>query len=434
MEIDQNPGLKTFLINSFSAFPNISPLFTVQDAAIQKVKILDFPTRKDEEWKYSSPQSWLGKNFQFETEEKIFSQVQFDNFIVPGLEANNLVFVNGKYQRQLSNIISNPDELIIEPIESAVNKYPELLKTYLGSMADFKNNIFTAINTSQIKEGIFIHIPSGAKVNVPVVLYYISDNNGPIISNTRNLIVAGKGSESSLVEIYTGSQQSNDCFVNSVTEISVPENARVKYFKILNESNNNYHIGSTEVKQQRDSYFESTTINLGGAYIRNNLNLVMDGENCESHMFGLSISSENQLIDNHTLADHQKPNCYSNEIYKSILSDKSTGVFNGKIFVRKDAQKTNAFQSNKNIVLSQDATMNTKPQLEIFADDVKCSHGATVGQLDESMLFYMQARGIGKEKARRLLMQAFANEITDNILKGPFKNYLEDAIVGKLEK
>jgi len=433
MDTVQSLDLKSYLINSLENRFSSNAIDSIRKEALNAFENLNFPNQKNEEWRYSNPQNWLKHDFSLENRRINYSLSDFEKFQIPNLEANVLVFVNGKYQESLSKIISHEDEIIIEPINIALEKHSELIKKHYCKSIDIKKNIFTALNTIIYNEGVFIYVYPNKVINDPIILYFISDAEKPLIVNTRNLLIADKGSEVAYVEIFEGNDDQAPYFTNTVTEISVEQNARVKYFKVQKEGNNNYHIGTTEVNQQKYSFFESTTVSLTGSYIRNNLNLILDGENCESHMYGLSVSSGKQLIDNHTLADHQKPNSFSNEIYKSILNDKSIGVFNGKVFVRQDAQKTNAFQSNKSIVLSADAVMNTKPQLEIFADDVKCSHGATVGQLDESMLFYMQARGIGKEKARRLLMQAFANEITDKISIEPLKAYLEDAIIKKLE-
>jgi Fe-S cluster assembly protein SufD len=223
-------------------------------------------------------------------------------------------------------------------------------------------------------------------------------------------------------------------FTNIVTEIVVQENATVTYTKVQNESDQAYIIGTTQVYQARDSKFSATTVSLSAALIRNNLNIVLDAENCEANLFGLYMLNGSQHVDNHTLVDHAKPRSYSNELYKGIMDGKSTGVFNGKIYVRQDAQKTNAFQSNKNILLSKDASMNTKPQLEIFADDVKCSHGATTGQLDEDMLFYLRSRGIGTNEAKALLMYAFATDIINQIPLEAVRLYVERAIANRLNR
>jgi Fe-S cluster assembly protein SufD len=249
----------------------------------------------------------------------------------------------------------------------------------------------------------------------------------------RNLLVAGKNSQASVVEVYL-TRGEGTSFTNIVTEIVVQENANLEHTKIQNEGSQAFNIGTTQVYQARDSKFFSVTISLNGAIIRNDLNIVLDDQNCEANLYGLYMPTGKTHIDNHSLVDHAKPHSYSNELYKGILDGKSTGVFNGKIFVRQDAQKTNAFQSNRNILLSKDASMNTKPQLEIFADDVKCSHGATTGQLDEDMLFYLRARGIGLDKARALLMYAFAGDVINQVKIEAVRHYIESAIASRLSE
>jgi Fe-S cluster assembly protein SufD len=245
------------------------------------------------------------------------------------------------------------------------------------------------------------------------------------------LIVMGKNAEAKVVEIYQ-SEGDKICFENVVTEIVVNADARMDYYKIQNQGDNVHHVGTTQVWQDQKSYFYAATITIDGGFIRNNLNIVLDGEHIESHMFGLYIPSGSQHIDNHTLVDHRKPNCESNELYKGVLSDKSTGVFNGKIFVRQDAQKTNAYQNCRNVLTSDSAVMNTKPQLEIWADDVKCSHGTTTGQLNDEVIFYMQSRGIPKAEAIKLQLVAFAEDVVSQLKIQDLKVILEKLIEQKL--
>ncbi|MBC8488351.1 MAG: Fe-S cluster assembly protein SufD, partial [Bacteroidetes bacterium] len=254
-----------------------------------------------------------------------------------------------------------------------------------------------------------------------------------LLSQQRNLIVAGKDSHISIIDSYN-TIGNNYNFLNTVTEIYAGENSQVHYCKIQNDGDNSIHVGTTQVQQEKNSHFNSATVSWGGNITRNNLNSFLNGMGCECHMYGAFILSGEQHVDNHTLVDHAAPNCYSNELYKGILDDNSTGVFNGKVMVRKDAQKTNAYQSNKNILLTDTATMNTKPQLEIFADDVKCSHGATTGQLNKEELFYLRTRGIDKDEARAMLLYAFASEVIQTIEISPLRNILFDKLNEKLMK
>lgn len=278
-----------------------------------------------------------------------------------------------------------------------------------------------------------IHVADNQVVEEPIILRFIADvRQGNAAIQPRNLIVVGKNAEVKVAEAFrtVGDQKS---FTNAVTEIFLAENANVQYYKVQDESDEAYHIGTTQVIQSSNSYFYSSTVSINGGFIRNNLNLILEGEHCDGFMYGLYVPNGKQHIDNHTVVDHRKPNSQSNELYKGILMDKSTGVFNGKIFVREDAQKTNAYQNCRNVVASDEATMNTKPQLEIWADDVKCSHGTTTGQLNDDAVFYMQARGIPKADAKRLLMLAFAQDVVSNIKIDSIREYLEERILNKLE-
>ena len=251
--------------------------------------------------------------------------------------------------------------------------------------------------------------------------------------NSRNLISIGKNSQVDFLELFS-TKGNNDSFTNIVTEILVDENAHGNYYKIQNKNDNASHIGTTQIHQKRSSVFSTYTFTLNGGTVRNNLNIAVDGEGCESHMYGLYVVNGKTHVDNHTAADHIKPHSMSNELYKGILEDNARGVFNGKVYGEKAAQKTYAFQSNKNICLSDTSTVNTKPQLEIWADDVKCSHGCTTGQLDEDALFYLRARGLSKDSARALLLYAFAIEVIESVKLEPLKNYLEQIISDRLHK
>ena len=303
------------------------------------------------------------------------------------------------------------------------------------SALSIKTESFIALNTAFTFDGAFIHIPAHTVVEKPIHLLHVSDaRNEATVSYPRNLIVAENNSRVKVIESFHTVQSANHNFINSVTEVVVKENSIVELNKIQNEAAEAFHINHTEASQEKNSTFKINTITLGGGIVRNNLHIVLNGEYCNSQLNGLYLLNGSQLVDNHTLVDHAKPNCYSNELYKGIIDGKAQGVFNGKIFVRKDAQKTNAYQSNKNILLSDDASMNAKPQLEIFADDVKCSHGATTGQLDEDALFYLRSRGIGEENAKALLNVAFAADVIKNISIEALKNNLSVLISTKLKR
>jgi Fe-S cluster assembly protein SufD len=278
------------------------------------------------------------------------------------------------------------------------------------------------------RKGLFIYIAQKVSLKKPIQINNICSSSKYQIFNTHHVIIANSFSNSSIIETYSSIDNSKEYILNSLAEVIVYENASINYYKLQNEDQIASQINTTQVNQFQNSHFDTNTVTLGGKWLRNNLNIVLKGSNSESHLNGLQILKKNQHVDNHTLVDHQMPHCESNQLYKGILNDKSNGVFNGKIFVRKDAQKTNAYQSSKNMLLSDDATMNTKPQLEIYADDVKCSHGSSTGQIDPSALFYLRARGLSPESAKSLLMYAFAVDVIQTIKVESYKNYLEGLI------
>ena len=315
-----------------------------------------------------------------------------------------------------------------------MTKQPELIQEYFGKYANYQTDAFTALNTALSNDGVVVQVADNKVVEEPIIIRYISDVRlANVGSQPRNLIIVGKNSQVKIAEAYRTVGE-NAAFVNTVSEIIVGESAIVDYYKVQNESDKSYHIGTTQVYQKGRSYFYAATATLNGGFVRNNLNVILDGEHIESHLYGLYVPNGKQHIDNHTLVDHQKPNCESNELYKGILMDKSTGVFNGKIFVREDAQKTNAYQNCRNVITSDEATMNTKPQLEIWADDVKCSHGTTTGQLNDEAIFYMQSRGIPKKEAIRLQLLAFAQDVVSQIKIDSIREYIEKLILEKLER
>lgn len=282
--------------------------------------------------------------------------------------------------------------------------------------------------------GVFIHIGKGQLLEHPIYIYHITDARSVnIFSQPRSLMVVDEHAHAQVVEAYS-TLGSNESFTNQVMEIIIESEARLEYYKIQNDGSNTNQVSTTHIRHNGKSFSHVVTISLNGAMIRNNLNIILDAKNCEAHLYGLYFQSGHSHIDNHTVVDNIKPNCLSNELYKGILSDHSTGVFNGKIFVRQPAQKTNAYQSNKNILLSDNCSVNTKPQLEIFADDVKCTHGCTVGSLNEEGLFYLQSRGITEKTARNLLLGAYASDILEQVKPEPLRRWVEKLINHRLEK
>lgn len=394
------------------------------------------PSFKNEEWKYTKISTLFNKEYQL-PEDGIKSEItgaDVDAIRLPGSEnADELVFANGKFAPELSVIRSSEQELVILPLEEAAKgTYKELVAAHLDKSSRFINDGIHALNTSFIYGGVFIYVNKNKVLQHPVYLYHIADaRENHMLAQPRSLVFVDKSAKLQIVETYA-TLGSMDSFTNEVVEIVVDTNAIVEYYKIQNDKVNASQVGTTHIRQIGKSYVHAFSIALNGGMIRNNTDIIMEAAGNEAHMYGLYLLNGLTHVDNHTLVDNTKPNCFSNEFYKGIIDDYATGVFSGKIFVRPDAQKTNAYQSNKNILLSDHATVNTKPQLEIFADDVKCSHGCTVGQLDEEALYYLRTRGIGKEHAQSMLLQAFAADIVEQVKIEAVRNHVEDLITQRL--
>lgn len=411
-------------------FPSLR---TQREEALNEFVKLGLPATKHEEFKHTPIKRLLEKNFDF-AQVNAQAKVKSNDFVVPELEANVIVFVNGQFSKELSTIKSPEAEVSILPLEEAIEKKSELVLAHLSKYIDLKNDTLANWNTAAWTSGLFIHVPANVKVEMPVVLYHIHDtSNGQVISHNRNLIVVEEGGLINVIEKFDSIGKANH-FSNSVTEAAVAKEAELNLYSIQNDLGNRFQYGLTQIYQADASRVNTYTFSLSGKLIRNNLQLSLDGENIESHMYGLYLLDKDTLADNHTVVDHRKPNSFSNELYKGIMDGNSKGVFNGKIYVRPQAQKTNAFQSNKNILLTDNAGVNTKPQLEIWADDVKCSHGCTSGQLDEEALFYLQSRGISKDTAQAMMLYAFAGELLDNVKHPVIKNYLDQIISERLHK
>lgn len=403
----------------------------IRTNAFENFKKLGIPTTKNEEWKYSSLKGLDKYEYAIGSKGTV-SDGQLNQLPFANLEAIQLVFVNGIFTKELSSATLN-DKIKVLTFQEAETVIPELLNEYYGKSLDLEKEGLSALNVALSKEGVVIHVPDNQILETPVVIRHINDVTAENIKNSvHHLTVVGRNSEVKMAEIFQNIGEESG-FTNIVTEIFVEKDAKVDYYKIQDENDESFHVGTTQVTQKDKSYFYAATFTLNGGFVRNNLNLVLDGEYIESHMFGLYIPNEKQHIDNHTLVDHQKPNCESNELYKGILDGKSKGVFNGKIFVRQDAQKTNAYQNCRNVILSDSASMNTKPQLEIWADDVKCSHGTTTGKLDDDAIFYMQSRGIPKAEAIKLQLVAFAEDVFSELKWEALKEELDVLITKKLQ-
>jgi Fe-S cluster assembly protein SufD len=399
--------------------------------AISSFSKLDFPSLKDEEWKYTSIAPLMKYNFIPSYEKKTVSKELVKSLLFDEMEHSLVVFINGRYSEEHSDLLNLPDGVIVGSIAEEIKKNNKTLLKHFGKYADHQNHIFTALSTAYTDDGAFVFVPEGKIVEEPIHIIFITDSGDEkILSQPRNLFVAEKKSQATIIEHYVG-DENEIYFTNAVTEIVAEENAVLDHIKLQEESKKAFHIARMEVDQERNSNFSSHLISTGGDLTRNDFNARFNDEGGECTLNGLYMIDGTQLFDAHTLMDHAKPHCNSHEHYKGILDDKSRGVFNGKVIVRQDAQKTNAFQQNNNILLSNEALVNTKPQLEIFADDVKCSHGATIGQMDDDAKFYLKSRGIGEEASKGILLHAFASDVIISVKIESVRNYIEKIITEK---
>ena len=407
---------------------------TKRKEALSNFSRLEFPTIKDEEWKYTSIAPLLKYNFVPSYEKKEVSKEFIKSLLFDEMEHSLIVFINGRYSAEHSNLLNLPKGVIVGSIAEEMKKNNEVLKKHFGKYANYQDHIFTALSTAYTDDGAFIYIPSGKIVEEPIHIVFIAaSEDEKILVQPRNLFVAEKSSQVTIIEHYVSADEAIH-FTNAVTEIVAEENAVVDHIKLQEESKKAFHIARMEVDQERNSNFASHLISTGADLSRNEFNARFNDEGGECKLNGLFMIDGTQLFDAHTLMDHAKPHCNSHEHYKGILDEKSRGVFNGKVIVRQDAQKTNAFQENNNILLSDEALVNTKPQLEIFADDVKCSHGATIGQMDEDAKFYLESRGIGEETSKSILLHAFASDVITSIKIESIRNYIEEIITKKFNE
>ncbi|MEE2839318.1 MAG: Fe-S cluster assembly protein SufD [Acidobacteriota bacterium] len=391
-------------------------LQAIRQAAMERFSELGFPNSRQEEWKYTKVDFTRKKTFEAApanpnglTADRL-AQLTFGN-----LDCPRLVFVNGHYSQELSSLQEVSSQIQVQSLSEVLRENPERAKPHLTQYAGYQDHAFVALNTAFIQDGAFVHIPEGKRIHQPIHLLFLSTAPGETtISHPRNLIILDDNSQATILESYVGLSP-RAYFTNSVTEIAVGENANLDHYKLQRESEEAFHIATLQIHQGRSSKARAFDVTLGGVLTRNEVNGVLAGAGAECALDGLYLVSGGQHVDNHTRLEHAKPHCDSREAYKGILDGQATGVFHGRIVVQPEAQRTDSKQTNNNLLLSDDAVINTKPQLEIYADDVKCTHGATIGQLDEDALFYLRSRGIGTAMARSLLIYAFATQVTDGI-------------------
>jgi Fe-S cluster assembly protein SufD len=408
-----------------------TPFHEIRKKAISRFEEIDFPGVKNEEWKYTNIAPILNYNFSPSVNIKL-QKSALEKFLIQGLKVNLVVLVNGNFSAGLSNIYNQQAGVRIESFSNLLKNEPDFILSHFAKYAALENG-FVALNTAFASDGVVICIPDNTIVEDYIhILNLTGNDNENILSQPRNLIITGGGSHVKIIESYH-SLTGDVNLTNVVNEIVLGENSTVELSRLQDENMDSFHINRTQAEQKKGSTFTHYSVTLGGKIVRNDTNTVLNGENCTGNLYGLYLTENSQHVDNHTLIDHAKPHCQSNELYKGVLNDRSRGVFNGKVFVRKDAQKTNAYQSNKAILLTNEATVDTKPQLEIYADDVKCSHGAAIGQLDDEAVFYLRSRGISEDMAKTVLIRAFANDIFETIENEALHSYLNNLVVAKLK-
>jgi Fe-S cluster assembly protein SufD len=418
---------------AFEQLPGAGPawLGAMRSTAMQRFAQLGFPTTKDEEWRFTNVAPIARTAFRAAEPARV-SAGDVEGLLYPAA-GTRLVFVNGRFARELSTLAGLPEGVKAGSLRAALEEDPETLRAHLGQHAQFSSHAFTALNTALTEDGAYLRIPRGVVVEQPIEFVFAGAGGAEeYVTHPRNLITIGPNAQATLVESYVGLAGA-PCFTNAVTELVAGEGAVVDHYKLQLERRDAFHVATFHAALGRSANLSSHSIALGGGLVRNDANAVLS-EGCECTMNGLYVVNGRQHVDNHTAIDHAKPHAASHELYKGILDGHATAVFNGKIYVRKDAQKTDAKQTNKNLVLSEDAVINTKPELQIWADDVRCTHGATIGQLDSEAIFYLQSRGIGREQARDMLTYAFARDIVERIRVEALRDRLEHLLYERLHE
>jgi Fe-S cluster assembly protein SufD len=419
-----------------SADPGVNPrwLKSIREAALVRARQTGFPNTRQEEWRFTNVAPLLELPLHAAAQNgRQVSARDVEPFRF-GLDGSCLVFVDGGFRADLSSLPQKGAGVEADGLRTRLNGDAPELEKDLARHASYDANFFTALNTAFFQDGAFISVAGGVSVEHPVQLLFVAASDKPgATAQTRNLILAGRRSALKIVETYaslTGAPH----VTNAVTELVLGPEARLEHCRVQNQNQKSFHFAAVQAVQEKDSHWLSHSIAGGARVARNQIQALLNAPGAEAVLNGLYLGRGEQLIDHHTVVDHAQPNCESHEFYHGILADRSHGVFNGKIFVRQDAQKTNAKQTNRNLVLSEEAVIDTKPQLEIFADDVKCTHGATVGQLNDEALFYLRSRGISAAGARRMLIHAFASDVVDRITIQPVRERLDQLLVERFDR
>lgn len=394
---------------------------------------LGFPTRRHEAWKYTNVSAFTRASWDPLFFPLVHADIKKSDFrYYDHIKANKLVVVNGSFQAHLSEILEDPNEVLITSVSEAITSGNKDFEKHFNSLTQNNTDHFSALNTSMFGDGIFIHVKEGIQAKFPIIWFFISKDNSNCIKNPRNLILLEKNSSAEIIKDHQGLTE-GDYFINAVTEIFIDEYANLDMTAIQNETSHGLHyVGTKEICQQAYSNFNYTNISLSGKLIRNNVRCILNNEYITTRLSGIYYGKDSDTIDNNFLVEHKAENCESFQLLKGILKDESNGIFTGKIYVHPGANKTNAYQKNNNLLLSDSATVNSRPQLEIYADDVKCSHGATNGQIDENALYYLKTRGLSSETALSFIQYAFLAEVFENIKNDGIREYLDEVFRFKL--
>jgi Fe-S cluster assembly protein SufD len=406
----------------------------LRERAASRFAALGFPTVREEEWRFTNVAPIASADFFPAPEGVAVAEADLTRYHYAE-SGYRIAIINGRFSPESSRLKGLPAGVRVMSLAAAVNERTDIVQRYFGQLAEFGERAFAALNTALAVDGAYVSIPDGLILDEPLQIAFVAAGGapGPMMVNARALIVAGDRSQARIVENYIGTM-GQTYFTNAVTEVVAGENCVIDHYKVQHESEDAFHIASMHVHASRHANFSSHSFSLGGKVVRNDVIAVLDGEGAECTLNGLYLADGDRLVDNHTTIDHAKAHCPSHEIYKGILGGKARAIFNGKIIVRQDAQKTDAKQTNRALLLSDGASINTKPQLEIFADDVKCTHGAAIGQIDEDALFYLRARGLTYFEARDMLIHAFAGEIIDRVKIEPLKHALEADLYTQLAR
>ncbi|MGI9534515.1 MAG: Fe-S cluster assembly protein SufD [Thermodesulfobacteriota bacterium] len=429
MSIEFDSKIESY-IQGFNEFKKSDGLNTdyikqLRKTAINNFSELGFPTLRDEDWRFTNLAPISKSKFKIsENGSEGVSSKNVEKFLFNKLDSYNLVFINGKYSKDLSNLENIQDKVKISSLSEAANSNNKIFSEYFGKFLNIDTEAFNALNTAFFQDGLFVYVPKSTALDKPIHAIYISNSVDQTVLNPRNLIIAEDNSELKIIEHYV-SLSEFVYFSNVVSEIFIGENSNLEHYMLEFESKKSYNISTLRVEQKRNSNLNSHSVLLGGALVRNNVHPVLNGEGCNSLINGLYMSNDRQHMDNFMRVEHASPHCDSRQFYSGVLDDKSRGVFHGRIIVHEGAEKTDAKQTNRNLLLSDTAQIDTKPQLEIYNDDVKCTHGATIGQMDDEAIFYLQSRGISRKNAQAIMLKGFTGESFASMSIEPVGSYLE---------